>query len=73
MAISVDVVILSNVVIMGMIAVNDMRRHKLVEESRDHLNTDEPANKAGHKYEPGWLVGETTLLKVALGLGQHAI
>lgn len=73
MAISVGVVILGNVVVMSMIAVNDMRGHKLVEESRDHLDTDEPTNKAGHKYEPGWLVGEATLLKVALGLGQHAI
>ena len=73
MAISMWMIILEGVVVVGMIAVDDMRRHEHVKKSGDDLDADEATHKAGNENEAGGLVRDATLLKVAFGLGQHAI
>lgn len=57
---------------MAMVAVDDVGRHKLVDESRDNLDANEACGKEAHHDKTSSLVGPTLLLKVFFGLGEHA-
>lgn len=52
-------------VVVGVIAVDHVRGHVLVEEPRHGLNAKEASNKASHHDEAGALVVPTGILEVA--------
>jgi hypothetical protein len=56
-----------------MIAVDDVGRHELVEQSRHGLNADKAGAEAADDKKACGLVGPVVALKVLLGLWKHAI
>lgn len=63
--------VLSGIVVVCMVAIDDVGWHELMEHSRNCLNTDEAADEAAHHDETGRLIGPALLLKVSFGLGKH--
>lgn len=59
-------------IVVAMVAVDDVGRHELVDDSRDNLDANEANGKEAHHDKTSSLVGPTLLLKVFLGLGEHA-
>jgi hypothetical protein len=66
-------VALARRLVMSVVAVDDVGRHELVENSRNGLNADEAPGEAGDYEQAGRLIGPSCVLEVMLGLGQHAI
>jgi hypothetical protein len=61
--------ILCRILIMGMVALDDVGRHELVKQSRNTLDTNETPNETNHHGQTGRLLGPFGLFKVFLGLG----
>ena len=58
--------------IVAVVAVDDMRRKKLMKSPRYDLDSDEAGYEASHGYEAGRLFCVASLFEVALGFWQHA-
>jgi hypothetical protein len=61
------------VVIMCVIAIDNMRRHELVKYSGDDLNAEEAPYKAGHHYEAGSLPLYSAFHEIAHRRRKHAV
>lgn len=59
-------------IVVAVVAVDDVGRHKLVDNSRDNLDANEACGKEAHHDKTSSLIGPALLLKVFLGLGEHA-
>lgn len=57
----------------GVVAVDDVRGHELVQQSGHDLDADEAADETAHHGEAGCLLAEPALQQVALRRGQHAV
>lgn len=57
---------------MVVIAINDMRGDKLVQESGYCLDADEPAGETCHHHKTRMLIGPAIVLEVLFRFGQHA-
>jgi hypothetical protein len=56
-----------------MVAIDNVRGHELVQDSRHDLNTDEPTNKAAHHDESSSLIRPVIVGEVAFRFGKHAV
>lgn len=63
----------TRVIIVGMVAINDMRRHVLVKKSGNDLDANEACNEAAHHQEARLPLVPVILGEIALGRGEHAI
>lgn len=58
---------------MSMIAVNNMRGHMLMQDTRDRLNAEEATDETAHHQYAGGLIAPVLTFEVTLGFWQHAI
>ena len=59
-------VCLTRVIVVGMVAVDDMRRHVLVEKSRNDLDPDKASHEAAHHQEARLPLVPVVLGEIAL-------
>lgn len=71
--VKVVVVFCRLLVAMGMVTVDDVGGHELVDDSRDNLDANNTAEKAGDEDPCSSLGRVAALLEGVLGGGQHAI
>lgn len=64
--------IVRGIIVVAMVAVDDVGGHKLVDESRDNLDANEACGKEAHHEKTSSLVCPALLLEVFFGLGEHA-
>lgn len=62
---------LRNALLVCMIAIDDVTRDVLVEQSRNGLDTEEASNKEPHHDESSFLIGHAVLFQVLSRLGKH--
>ena len=72
-AVAVGWLVILSVVLVRMIAVNDVGRHKAVDDAGHDLHAHKAQGKAANHEQAGHLVGLSIVGEVPLGRRQHAV
>lgn len=58
---------------MGVVAIDNVRGHVLMQQARHDLDAKEASYEACHDDESGGLVGPTVFLEIGFGFRKHAV